>query len=298
MKKNTKITIITLITLISIIFISVIIIKNTNKVNANSKSEEEKITINTTEFAEESTTEKSISDNNSDKKNDSDKKTDSNKNDKTKSNKNDSDKTNSNKNDKTDSNKNTSDNSNKTESTTEAKTETTTEAKKPNNNKKPETTTEAKTEATTEKKPNTTEQPFDELDGTMHPIEEPTTHTHSWDSGKVTTQPTCTAAGTKTYTCTSCGATKTESIVAKGHNWTTKTEKVEVAPGYWDEQPVYGYRCHTCGFFTTSNDTIHKHSDDMGHPSFGQASIMEKVWVDPIYDEVTTTYCTVCGKQK
>ena len=292
MKKNTKITIITLITLISIIFISVIIIKNTNKVNANNKSEEEKTTINTTEFAEESATEKSISDNISDKKNNSDKKTDSDKNDKTESNKNGS-----NTSDKTNSNKNTSDNSNKTESTTEAKTETTTEAKKPKNNNKPETTTEAKTEATTEKKPNTTEQPFDELpDETFKPVN----HTHSWDSGKVTTQPTCTAAGTKTYTCTSCGATKTESIVAKGHNWTTKTEKVEVVPGHYTTKYIDGYRCDICGFFNTNREVVKKHCspEETGHNAFGQAQIEEQVWVDPIYDEVTTTYCTVCGEQK
>lgn len=35
---------------------------------------------------------------------------------------------------------------------------------------------------------------------------------HSWDDGKVTAKPTTAKAGTRTYTCTSCGATKTESI--------------------------------------------------------------------------------------
>ena len=37
-------------------------------------------------------------------------------------------------------------------------------------------------------------------------------HVHTWDSGKITTQPTATSPGIKTYTCTSCGATKTEVI--------------------------------------------------------------------------------------
>ena len=36
--------------------------------------------------------------------------------------------------------------------------------------------------------------------------------THTWDAGKVTTEPTETAEGVKTYTCTVCGATKTEAI--------------------------------------------------------------------------------------
>lgn len=40
----------------------------------------------------------------------------------------------------------------------------------------------------------------------------PATGKHVWDSGKVTTQPTYTTKGVKTYTCTVCRQTKTESI--------------------------------------------------------------------------------------
>ena len=39
---------------------------------------------------------------------------------------------------------------------------------------------------------------------------------HAWDSGKVTKQPTATEDGVKTYTCTRCGETKTETISATG----------------------------------------------------------------------------------
>ena len=39
---------------------------------------------------------------------------------------------------------------------------------------------------------------------------------HAWDSGKVTKQPTATEDGVKTYTCTRCGETKTETIPATG----------------------------------------------------------------------------------
>ncbi len=35
---------------------------------------------------------------------------------------------------------------------------------------------------------------------------------HTWDAGKITKQPTSTATGIKTYTCTICGATKTETL--------------------------------------------------------------------------------------
>lgn len=38
---------------------------------------------------------------------------------------------------------------------------------------------------------------------------------HTWDAGKVTTEPTSTSNGVKTYTCTVCSATKTEIIFAE-----------------------------------------------------------------------------------
>ena len=37
-------------------------------------------------------------------------------------------------------------------------------------------------------------------------------HQHTWDEGKITKQPTTSEEGVKTFTCTGCGATKTESI--------------------------------------------------------------------------------------
>ncbi len=44
-------------------------------------------------------------------------------------------------------------------------------------------------------------------------------HQHTWDDGKVTTPVTCTEPGIKTFTCTECSETKTESIPATGHNF-------------------------------------------------------------------------------
>jgi len=48
------------------------------------------------------------------------------------------------------------------------------------------------------------------------------TVSHSY-SGQVTTSPTCTAAGVKTYTCSGCGASYTESVAANGHSYGTAT---------------------------------------------------------------------------
>ena len=56
---------------------------------------------------------------------------------------------------------------------------------------------------------------------------------HTWDSGTVTTAPTCTKAGERTYTCTKCGATKIEPIPATGHSW--KSEWAFDATHHWHE---------------------------------------------------------------
>ena len=48
---------------------------------------------------------------------------------------------------------------------------------------------------------------------------------HTWDSGVVTTEPTCVNKGIKTFKCTKCDATKTEDIAALGHELTHVTKK-------------------------------------------------------------------------
>ncbi|MBO5106186.1 MAG: S-layer homology domain-containing protein [Clostridia bacterium] len=42
---------------------------------------------------------------------------------------------------------------------------------------------------------------------------------HTWDEGKITTEANCGQCGVKTYTCSVCKGTKTESIDQKDHNW-------------------------------------------------------------------------------
>ena len=56
---------------------------------------------------------------------------------------------------------------------------------------------------------------------------------HTWDNGTITTAPTCTKAGERTYTCTECGATKIEPIPATGHRW--KSEWTSDATHHWHE---------------------------------------------------------------
>lgn len=47
--------------------------------------------------------------------------------------------------------------------------------------------------------------------------------THTWNNGTVTTPATCTSTGVKTFTCSVCNATKTETIPANGHQWEDAT---------------------------------------------------------------------------
>ena len=44
-------------------------------------------------------------------------------------------------------------------------------------------------------------------------------HEHSYNAGEITTEATCEKTGIRTYTCTVCGATKTETVSSLGHDY-------------------------------------------------------------------------------
>lgn len=73
----------------------------------------------------------------------------------------------------------------------------------------------------------------------------PAQHTHTWNAGVVTKEPTCTEAGVKTYTCTTCGATKTEAIAALGHVWGAYTVTEHAVNGNDGEKTRTCSRCDT-----------------------------------------------------
>lgn len=68
--------------------------------------------------------------------------------------------------------------------------------------------------------------------------ETPTEHTHSFDAGTVTTQPTCVTAGVLTQTC-ACGTTQTQSVAATGVH----------TPGPWQsvDGTNHSRSCTGCG---------------------------------------------------
>lgn len=75
----------------------------------------------------------------------------------------------------------------------------------------------------------------------------PATGAHTWDNGTVTTEPTETTPGVRTFTCAVCSQTKTEVIPATGphtHVWgegTVTVAPTETTPG------VRTYTCTVCG---------------------------------------------------
>ena len=71
---------------------------------------------------------------------------------------------------------------------------------------------------------------------------------HKWNSGQVTKAASCVSQGTKTYTCTVCGATKTESIPLTNHSWDGGTTIVQPTV---TEKGESEFKCIVCGKTTT-----------------------------------------------
>lgn len=101
---------------------------------------------------------------------------------------------------------------------------------------------------------------------------------HTWNSGVVTTEATCTTSGVTTYTCTVCEAIKTEPIDATGHTFSSE----------WTYDATHHWHEATCG-----------HSDEKG-------SYAEHTWnsgevTTPAgceTDGVMTYTCTTCEATK
>lgn len=115
----------------------------------------------------------------------------------------------------------------------------------------------------------------------------PATGAHTWDNGTVTTEPTETTPGVRTFTCAVCSQTKTEVIPATGtHTFVfTKT----VAPSC-TEAGYDLYTCRDCGASEQRNSK----------PALGHKWDSGTVTTEPTEkDPGTMTYtCTVCGATK
>ena len=85
-----------------------------------------------------------------------------------------------------------------------------------------------------------------------------TSDSHNWNSGEITTQPTCTATGVKTYTCTDCSASKTEAVAMTGH---TGVIDEAIAPTCTETGLTEGSHCATCGEVIVAQTVV----DALGH---------------------------------
>ena len=112
----------------------------------------------------------------------------------------------------------------------------------------------------------------------------PATGAHTWDNGTVTTEPTETTPGVRTFTCAVCGATRTETIPATGEHTFVFTKNVAptcTADGY------DLYTCSGCGATEKRNPK----------PALGHKWDSGKVTTEPTETApgVRTYTCTVCG---
>lgn len=115
----------------------------------------------------------------------------------------------------------------------------------------------------------------------------PATGEHTWDNGKVTTEPTETTPGVRTFTCAVCSQTKTEVIPATGAHTFVFTKNV--APTC-TEAGYDLYTCRDCGATEKRNP-----KPALGHKWDNGTVTAEPTEKDP----GTMTYtCTVCGQTK
>ena len=105
---------------------------------------------------------------------------------------------------------------------------------------------------------------------------------HTYGSAVITKQPTCTSEGTKTKTCTQCGATVTETIAKLSHSYTTTV----VAPTC----TANGYTLHKCSVCGTSyKDSTTKAT---GH-SYGNSVVTKQATCTSEGTAIKT--CTKCN---
>ena len=127
-------------------------------------------------------------------------------------------------------------------------------------------------------------------------VEEIPAKGHQWDEGSITTAPTCTEDGVKTFTCLVCDATKTEKVEKKGHISAEAVRENEIkstctVKGSYDEV-VY---CKVCGNVISR---VTKDMDLAAHTpgaAVRENEIKSTCTVKGSYDEVV--YCEVCGNE-
>ena len=104
---------------------------------------------------------------------------------------------------------------------------------------------------------------------------------HDWNEGVETLAPTCSAAGIKTFTCTTCGATRTEDIPKIAH---TEEVLAAVAPSCTEKGLTEGKKCSVCGETLVAQEEVAANGHDYSEE-----------WLN---DETNHWHvCGVCGEK-
>ena len=109
-------------------------------------------------------------------------------------------------------------------------------------------------------------------------------HAHNFNTGTITTQPTCTEKGVRTRTCTICGEKRYESIAATGHKYSAwKETKAATCT-------AAGTQTRTCSVCkNVENKTIKA----KGHTEVADSAVAATCTTD---GKTAGSHCSVCGK--
>ena len=105
---------------------------------------------------------------------------------------------------------------------------------------------------------------------------------HTYDNGVVTTEPTCTSEGVRTFTCSRCTATREEAIAVMDHQY----ENVTIKAATCQEEGIIEVTCKVCGF-VNGTKTLSK----TGH-SYESETTTEPTYTEP---GIKTETCKICG---
>ncbi len=115
-------------------------------------------------------------------------------------------------------------------------------------------------------------------------VEVTSTCEHKWDEGVITKEPTCTAAGVRTFTCSICKETKEEEIAAIPHDLQV-TPAVEAT--CTKDGSTEGKVCKVCKTVVAEVKTI----PALGHDLSGWKVVTEATWETEGKEERTCSRC-------
>ena len=114
---------------------------------------------------------------------------------------------------------------------------------------------------------------------------------HQWNDGEITTAPTCTEKGVKTYTCSVCDETKTEAIDATGH---TPVDVAAKDATCTEKGNTAGTKCSVCDTILSGVEEIPAKGHTPGK-AVKESVVLATCEAAGSYEEVV--YCEVCKEK-